>query len=226
MANQTASTTTVCRFSQRRGQRRCDIPDVTSLVARDDARVHRQYSRITILLSGNLEHVHATLRGLKPTLDTYDVIAAVPTTEKAFQYACTTMDVDVISFSREAMQSRLKFQLKHALMDKAMSRGVMFEIPYSAMFTENASKRQHFVSNATALVQGAGCGRGVVLSSQGATAFHLRGPHDVANMATFFGMGEQESLDALSSRVEGVVGKRRTAKSYKGGGMVVETGSL
>ena len=37
---------------------------------------------------------------------------------------------------------------------------------------------------------------------------------------------EQEALDALSSRVEGVVGKRRTAKSYKGGGMVVETGSL
>ncbi len=215
--------------AQRPRQRRCDIPDVTSLVAStqgpdsDRNTPPRQYSRITILLSGNLEHVHATLRSLKPTLDTYDVIAAVPTTEKAFQYACTTMDVDVISLSREAMQSRLKFQLKHALMDKALARGVVYEIPYSAMLTENASKRQHFVSNATALVQGAGCGRGIVLSSQGATAFQLRGPHDVANMATFFGMGEEEALDALSSRVEGVVGRRRKAKSYKGGGMVVST---
>ena len=166
--------------------------------------------------------MHATLRNLKPTLDTYDVIAVMPTTDKAFQYACTTMDVDVITFSRETMQSRLKFQLKHAPMDKALARGVLYEIPYSAMLTDNASKRQHVVSNATALVQGAGYGKGIVLSSQGATAFQLRGPHDVANMATFFGMREEEALDALSSRVEGIIGRRRKAKSYKGGGMVVE----
>ena len=204
--------------SQQHG--RCDIPDVSSLITAETRP--KQFSRITILLSDNLEHVHATLTDLKATLDTYDVVAVMPTTDKAFQYACNTMDVDVISFSREAMQSRLKFQLKHALMDKAMARGVLYEIPYSAMLTDNASKRQHFISNATALVQGAGCGKGIVLSSHGATAFQLRGPHDVANMATFFGMGEEAALDALSTRVGAVVGRRRKEKSYKGSGMVVE----
>ena len=175
-----------------------------------------QYSRITIELGANLDHVHATLTDLKPTLDTYDVIAVMPTTDKAFQYACNTMDVDVITFSREAMQSRLKFQLKHSLMDTALARGVVYEIPYSAMLTDNASKRQQFISNATALVQGAGSGKGVVLSSQGATAFQLRGPHDVVNMATFFGMSEEGALDAISSRIDAVVARRRKAKRYKG----------
>lgn len=220
---------------------RCDIPDVTSLVpTRSDNDTEydnesikrsksskgwngsnngikpRQYSRITVGLGANLDHVHATLTELKPTLDTYDIVAVAPTTDKAFQYACSNMDVDVISFSRESMQSRLKFQLKHSLMDKARARGVVFEIPYSAMLTDNASKRQHVVSNAHALVQGAGRGKGVVLSSMAETAFQLRGPRDVANMVTFFGMSEEEGLEALSGRVEAVVARRRQGKSHRG----------
>ena len=204
---------------------RCDLPDVASLVAattpqsqkeREAApRLPLQRSRITIEL-GDVDGAHATLTDLKSTLDTYDLIAVVPTTGKAFQYACSTMDVDVIAFSPEAMQSRLKFQLNHSLMDKARARGVVFEIPYSAMLTDNASKRQHVISNANALVQGAGAGKGIVVSGQAETAFQLRGAHDVANMATFFGMSEEGALDALSTRWEGLLGRRKEAKSFKG----------
>jgi ribonuclease P/MRP protein subunit RPP1 len=162
-----------------------------------------------------MEHAHAALVDAKSALDTYDIVAASPTTDKAFQYACNTMDVDIICFSIEAMQSRLKFQLKHSLMDKARTRGIAFEIPYAAMLTDNRTKRRQFISNASALVQGTG-GKGIILSSWGPTAYHCRSPHDVANMGTFFGMSEEQSLDSVSKAPSDAVARRRKIKAHKG----------
>jgi RNase P/RNase MRP subunit p30 len=169
-----------------------------------------QKTRISIEIS-NPENAHAQLSQLKRVLHSYDIIAVHPTTDKAFQYACVNMDVDIISLN---LSTRLRFKLRHDLIAKAMDRGVAFEIPYSMFFTSNSNKRQQFLANARALVQGTK-GSAIICSSMAETAYDLRGPYDVANMATFFGMSEEQAYDSLSKTPMKAFEQRRRKKAFK-----------
>lgn len=193
----------------------CDIPMIA------DRGLHavgtggpRQLSRVTIQIA-SIDTVHARLTELQPVLNSYDLRAVCPTTEKAFQYACGSMDVDIISLGKEAMWSRFPFPCRHDVMHKAVARGVVFEIPYSCFLTTNSSKRQQFLSNARALVQGTR-GKMIVCSSMATMGFELRRPYDVANMATFFGLSQEEAYDSVSKTALQVIKKARARKAYKG----------
>ena len=74
-------------------------------------------------------------------------------------------------------------------MRAAVARGVLFELCYSGMLREPASRRQ-FLANASALVRATG-GDALLLSSGALLAFDLRGPHDVANLGSLFGLSRE-----------------------------------
>ncbi|RKO84025.1 RNase P subunit p30, partial [Blyttiomyces helicus] len=110
-------------------------------------------------------------------LSTYDLLAVQPTTEKLFQAACKTYEVDIISLD---MGSRLPFYLKQPMVNLAISRGLYFEICYGPAIRDQSTRR-HLISNAAALIR-VTKGKNVIISSEALKAMEVRGPYDVINL--------------------------------------------
>ena len=96
----------------------------------------------------------------------------------------------------------------------ALARGVVFELCYSPALREPSARRQ-LLANATALVRATG-GRGLLLSSGAVRAFELRGPHEVANLGTLFGLTQAAAKEALLGRALALL-KRAAARRAPGG---------
>ena len=108
--------------------------------------------------------------------------------------ACSSLQVDIISLD---LAHRLPFRLRPKVLAPAVERGVMFEISYACCLRDETSRRLLF-SNATALAR-ATRGRNIIISSGARTAFELRGPYDVINLSTLFGLPESHAKVKLIS---------------------------
>ncbi|EXJ67428.1 uncharacterized protein A1O5_09441 [Cladophialophora psammophila CBS 110553] len=145
----------------------------------------------------------------------YSLLAIRPTTEKTLQLCCTSLDCDLISLD---LSQRLTFALKFRTVSAALQRGIRFEICYSPAIQSsgNNEARRNLISGATALIR-ATRGRGIILSSEAKNALGVRGPHDVINLATIWGVGQERGKEALCEEVGKVVrlaGMKRT--SFRG----------
>ena len=67
----------------------------------------------------------------------------------------------------------------------------VLQISYAPALREETARR-NFFANALALTR-ATRGKGIIISSGARSAFELRGPYDVINMATLFGLSEQDA---------------------------------
>lgn len=123
----------------------------------------------------------------------YDLLAIRPLTEKAFQNACLTMDVPIISLD---LTQHFPFHFKPKPCMAAVSRGVRFEVCYAQMLNADARGRANFISNATSLFR-ATRGRGIMISSEAKTALGLRGPADVVNLFGVWGLANDKGMEAL-----------------------------
>ncbi|CAN8100866.1 unnamed protein product [Discula destructiva] len=154
-----------------------------------------------------------------PTLAaTYDLLAARPTTEKAFSAACVDMaHIALISLDLTVSQS-YRFKPKPCM--AAVHRGVLFEVCYGQLLLTDARARANFIANVQELVR-ATKGRGIVLSSEvraaAAGGGGLRAPADVVNLMACWGLGTERGLEALGVNPRAVVvneGLRR--RSFRG----------
>ena len=98
-------------------------------------------------------------------------------------------DIDILSLD---ISQRLPFPPRHSLFTNLISRGVAIEIPYSAGISDTAARR-NIISNATGLIRGTR-GRGLLISSEARRTADLRGPFDVINLATFWGVKQEFGL--------------------------------
>ncbi|KAI9594968.1 RNase P subunit p30-domain-containing protein [Syncephalis fuscata] len=142
----------------------------------------------------------------------FDLIAVRPTTEKAFQIACGTLDVDIISLD---LSTRLPFHIKHTLANQAILRGIQFEIAYAPAIRDAAARR-HFIANAASLVR-ATRGRNLFVSSDAANAFELRGPYDVINLCSLFGLNQAVARDCITSNTRQILYHSATRRSVHKG---------
>ncbi|KAJ3181264.1 Ribonuclease P protein subunit p30 [Geranomyces variabilis] len=129
----------------------------------------------------------------------YDLLAVQPTTEKVFQVACSSYEVDIISLE---MGSRLPFFLRPPSINMAISRGVYFEISYGAAIRDQTA-RKHLVSNAAALMRLTG-GKNVIITSAAEKAMEVRGPYDVINLGHIFSMNPDRAKHALDANCRAV----------------------
>ena len=128
------------------------------------------------------------------------------------QYACAQMEVDIISLD---LSTKLPYYLKHSTVGSAVSRGVYLEICYSAGIADIAARR-NLISNASNLVR-VTRGRGLIISSEASNAMNLRGPHDLINLATFWGLGQEKGRQCLVDNPRNVLVKAETRKSIHKG---------
>ena len=87
------------------------------------------------------------------------------------------------------ISQRLPFPLRHNLFTNLVARGVGIEVCYASGIGDTAARR-NIISNATGLVRGTR-GRGLLISSEARRTADLRGPFDVINLATFWGMKQE-----------------------------------
>ncbi|KAG5984887.1 hypothetical protein E4U55_002642 [Claviceps digitariae] len=138
---------------------------------------------------------------LQSLANVYDILAIRPLTEKAFQNACLTLDIPIISLD---LTAHFPFHFRPKPCMAAVTRGVRFEICYAQLFAADSRGRANFISNATSLFR-ATRGRGILLSSEAKNALGLRGPADVVNLLSVWGLAREKGMDGLRSIPRSVV---------------------
>lgn len=134
-------------------------------------------------------------------MSAYDILAIRPLTEKAFQNACLTMDVPMISLD---LTQHFPFHFKPKPCMAAVSRGVRFEVCYAQILNADSRGRANFISNITNLFR-ATRGRGIMISSEAKTALGLRGPADIVNLFNVWGLANDKGMEALRAVPRSVV---------------------
>ncbi|PKK53339.1 hypothetical protein CI102_2130 [Trichoderma harzianum] len=139
---------------------------------------------------------------LPSLVSVYDLLAIRPLTEKAFQNACLTLDIPIISLD---MAQHFPFYFRPKPCMAAVSRGVRFEICYSqALLAADPRGRANFISNATNLIR-ATRGRGIIISSEAKSAFGLRAPADIVNLFNVWGLQSEKAMEGLRTIPRSVV---------------------
>ncbi|KAK4064596.1 hypothetical protein Trihar35433_8113 [Trichoderma harzianum] len=139
---------------------------------------------------------------LPSLVSVYDLLAIRPLTEKAFQNACLTLDIPIISLD---MAQHFPFYFRPKPCMAAVSRGVRFEICYSqALLAADPRGRANFISNATNLIR-ATRGRGIIISSEAKSAFGLRAPADIINLFNVWGLQSDKAMEGLRTIPRSVV---------------------
>lgn len=169
----------------------------------------KQYTRSTVIVETMLQA--AAVNPLNPVLRGYDLVAVRPMDEQTFEHACKNLEVDLISID---FSERLPFQIKRASVKRAMERGIFFEIMYSPAISNFRSRREMF-SSAKVLINYTH-GRNIIVSSGASRVNELRGPNDVANMSTLFGLSMEHARAAVSKNCRTVIHHGLTRKKcYK-----------
>ncbi|PNP55238.1 hypothetical protein THARTR1_04380 [Trichoderma harzianum] len=138
---------------------------------------------------------------LPSLVSVYDILAIRPLTEKAFQNACLTLDIPLISLD---MAQHFPFYFRPKPCMAAVSRGVRFEICYSQALAADPRGRANFISNATNLIR-ATRGRGIIISSEAKSAFGLRAPADIVNLFNVWGLQSEKAMEGLRTIPRSVV---------------------
>ncbi|KPJ02901.1 Ribonuclease P protein subunit p30 [Papilio xuthus] len=140
----------------------------------------------------------------------YDIIAVVPKTLQAFQYACSSLDVDIITFDP---QIRLSYKVSRKLYNQAVERGLFFELMYSPAIKDSTA-RKNIISMAHTYFA-VGKSNNIVITS-GADNYNLiRGVHDVINLGFILGMNSNQSLDSIRNNARRLIIKAEGRKSGK-----------
>ncbi|KAF4988196.1 hypothetical protein FDECE_15150 [Fusarium decemcellulare] len=131
----------------------------------------------------------------------YDILAVRPLEDKAFQNACLTLDVPIISMD---FTKHIPFHFRPKPCMAAVTRGVRFEICYSQALAAGAQGRSNFISNVTSLIR-ATRGRGIIISSEAKEALGLRAPADVVNLLNVWGLASEKGMQGLGAIPRSVV---------------------
>lgn len=131
----------------------------------------------------------------------YDILAIRPLTDKAFQNACLTLDVPIISMD---FTQHFQFHFRPKPCMAAVTRGVRFEVCYSQALAADSRGRANFISNVTSLVR-ATRGRGIMISSEAKDALSLRAPADVVNLLNVWGLNSEKGMQGLGAIPRSIV---------------------
>ena len=132
-------------------------------------------------------------------LKKYDIVAAIPTTENAFQHAAMTFNCDIITYNTETI--RLKMNRK--MYFSAVNRKIAFEIKYAPAIIDS-NMRKEIITRAHRY-HSYGKSRNIIISSEAKSPFQLRSPYDIANLGLIFGLSEEQSKCSISAIARKVV---------------------
>ena len=154
------------------------------------------YSRITVLLDEQSQ-VHQLS---SEAVQAFDILAVQPSTEKLYQQACKSLEIDIISLD---MSRRLPFYLKFPTVHAAIERGVHFEIIYSTAFGGTTERTQLLAIAMDMVVFTKG--KNIIVSSGAKHELDFRGPYDIVNLGLLFNFKEEQSKAAITKNCRAVL---------------------
>ena len=171
------------------------IPDPSQILRAPQLKILR---RCTLHLSDPGQNYR--LSQLTPA---YDIFALRPTTEKALQQACNSLECDIISLDL-SIRHPFFFQIK--TLKSALERGIKLEICYGPGISnvDNGLSRRNLISNATQLLR-ATRGKGIIISSEAKRAITCRSPADVVNLAVLWGFNQDVATEGVGREARSVV---------------------
>lgn len=165
--------------------------------------------RVTIEFSdSSISHKFNQSENLKK----YDIIAVIPKTLQAYQYACGTLDVDVITFEPE---SRIPFKISRKLYRQAVERGIFFELMYSPAIKDSTS-RKNVISTAH-IYHAVGRSKNIIVTSGAENDTQVRDVHDVISLGFILGLNSSQSLEVIRDNTRRLILKaegRQCGKLY------------
>lgn len=175
------------------------------------------YSRITLVIDDPSKG-----QSLSKISQHYDIIAALPISERGITLATTNLDIDLLTFH---YGQRLPTLLKHKSICSCVKRGVKVEIVYAHALRDSQSRRQ-FISNVRSVIRSSRS-RGIVISSGAQSPIECRNLLSTTCLIKSLGLPSDRCSKAQGQLASLVLlnGRLRT-KSYKQtvvvGGQVVE----
>ncbi|WWC61170.1 uncharacterized protein I303_103750 [Kwoniella dejecticola CBS 10117] len=184
-----------------------------------------QVTRYHMRLDDN--RIHPLTSQNTNALKAYDVLSVAPTSDKAFQLACTDLaspgpnQVSIITLPLHERPFTFRFNWKQ--MRQAQRNGVVFELLYSAGLFPPTNLapdtqrryRQNFLSNAREVIRITG-GKGVIFSSgPGGDVNGLRGALDIVNLGTMIGMPSNLAKESISTTSKNVLLRAQARKTFK-----------
>ncbi|QLL33396.1 hypothetical protein HG536_0E03070 [Torulaspora globosa] len=164
------------------------------------------YSRITLVIDDPSRG-----QSLAKISQHFDIVAALPVSERGVTLATTNLDIDLLTFN---YGQRLPVFLKHKSICSCVKRGVKIEIVYAYALRDLQSRRQ-FVSNVRSVIRSSRS-RGIVVSSGAQTALECRNILGVTSLVKILGLPSDKCSRAMGQLASLVLlnGRLRN-KSYK-----------
>jgi ribonuclease P/MRP protein subunit RPP1 len=99
----------------------------------------------------------------------------------------------------------------------AVERGIRIELCYGPGITAlDRNARKQLIENATAIIRTTR-GRGIIISSEAASALQCRAPADIVNLAAIWGLGQERGVEAVTKEARSVVVAAQFKRtSYRG----------
>lgn len=177
------------------------------------------FTRLNLILQDPQQNYG--INSLNEVIKSYDLISVQPETEKMFNVACTSLDIDIISID---MTSRIPFPLKHGFVRQAVAKGIKFELLYSPVIRDGGNRR-NVLANALIISRVTG-GKNLILSSGTELPWQVRAPRDVINLAALYGIPSHLRKDCILTFAQECFNHAATRKlTYRSAVLVVDTGN-
>ena len=190
-------------------------PDLTNLPGLEELKKVSPRLKLLSRITVAIEDQQQVRFVPESTVQSYDIVAVQPKTEKIFFQVCQTVEADVISFD---MIARMPFFIKHPQVNLAIKRGMHFEILYAPAIRDEGIRR-NVITNALELIRVCK-GKNVVLSSGAQRTIELRGPYDIVNLGLLFGLKPEQGKAAVSRSIRSVIyhaeARNKTVKGLVG----------
>ncbi|CCD23865.1 RNA-binding RNA processing protein RPP1 NDAI_0C02050 [Naumovozyma dairenensis CBS 421] len=164
------------------------------------------YSRITLVIDDP-----SNGQSLSKISQAFDIIAALPISERGLTLATTNLEIDLLTFN---YGQRLPTFLKHKSICSCVNRGVKVEVVYSHALRDIQSRRQ-YVQNVRSVIRSSRS-RGIVISSGAQNSLECRNILGVSSLIKLLGLESDKCTKAMGQLASLVLlnGRLRN-KSYK-----------
>ncbi|AET38710.1 RNA-binding RNA processing protein RPP1 Ecym_3212 [Eremothecium cymbalariae DBVPG len=146
------------------------------------------YTRITVVVDDPSKG-----QSLTKVSSQFDIVAAMPISEKGLTLATTNLDIDLLTFE---YGNRLPAFLKHKNICSCVNGGVKLEIVYANALRDMQTKRQ-FIINAKNVIR-ASRSRGIVVSSGAESPLECRNVLGVSSVIKFMGLRSDRCSKAMT----------------------------
>ncbi|XP_011493811.1 PREDICTED: ribonuclease P protein subunit p30 [Ceratosolen solmsi marchali] len=133
-----------------------------------------------------------------PILNKYNLYAIIPKSQVAFQFACSQLNVDIITIN--STSSHIKLSRK--LYSQAIEKGIHFEINYSDVINTSTRKLAIYHSH---LLYTFGKSKNVIISSGANNHYSIRNPYDIINLARLLGLNEVKAKCSILQQAHRVL---------------------